>query len=304
MDKKLIIGVVQVLLGAISYGLLATFVRIAYNEGFTTVEVTFAQYFFGFVVLGTVYLLKSVNLRPSNLEYIQNPGSFWKLILGGSTLGLTGFFYYLSVLYLPVSICVVLLMQSIWMGVVLESIKNRRRLEHQKIISCILVLLGTVLATGALETATSLQPLGLFYGVFAALLLTISLLVFNQTALELPVPTRSFYIIIGSFSAITIVAFSSLITDFNFGIFTSWGIVLGLFGSILPPVLYSSGMPKTGLGVGAVLTSAEIPVSVSMAAIVLDENVDLLQWAGVMLIITAIILLNLRPRFNFSAKEK
>ena len=40
-------GVFLVGLGATSYGMLATFVKIAYGEGFTTPEVTIAQFVYG-----------------------------------------------------------------------------------------------------------------------------------------------------------------------------------------------------------------------------------------------------------------
>lgn len=48
-------GIVLVGLGAISYGLLATFVKLAYKENFTTAEVTLAQFLYG--LLGVVILL-------------------------------------------------------------------------------------------------------------------------------------------------------------------------------------------------------------------------------------------------------
>ncbi|MEO0059452.1 MAG: hypothetical protein RLZZ312_1099, partial [Bacteroidota bacterium] len=42
--NNLIRGVFLVGLGATSYGMLATFVKLAYAEGFTTVEVTISQF--------------------------------------------------------------------------------------------------------------------------------------------------------------------------------------------------------------------------------------------------------------------
>ena len=39
-QNNLLKGVFLVGLGATSYGMLATFVKIAYNEGYTTAEVT------------------------------------------------------------------------------------------------------------------------------------------------------------------------------------------------------------------------------------------------------------------------
>ncbi len=48
-------GVFLVGFGATSYGMLATFVKIAYGEGFTTPEVTIAQFVYG--ILGCCLLI-------------------------------------------------------------------------------------------------------------------------------------------------------------------------------------------------------------------------------------------------------
>jgi hypothetical protein len=37
-------------------------------------------------------------------------------MLAGTSLGMTSVFYYLTVKYIPVSIGIVLLMQTVWMG--------------------------------------------------------------------------------------------------------------------------------------------------------------------------------------------
>ena len=42
-------GVFLVGLGATSYGMLATFVKMAYGEGYTTAEVTSSQFLFGII---------------------------------------------------------------------------------------------------------------------------------------------------------------------------------------------------------------------------------------------------------------
>jgi drug/metabolite transporter (DMT)-like permease len=53
-------------------------------------------------------------------------------------------FYYLAVKYIPVSIGIVLLMQTVWMGVLLEMIEKT---QPQNKSNFGIVLIGTVLAT-------------------------------------------------------------------------------------------------------------------------------------------------------------
>jgi len=62
----------------------------------------------------------------------------------------------------------------------------------------------------------------------------------------------------------------------------------------LPPVLLTRGMPLTGMGLGAIIASLEIPVSVLMAFVLINESVSALQWTGVILILLAVVLMNIR----------
>ncbi len=47
-------------------------------------------------------------------------------MLAGTSLGMTSVFYYLAVKYIDVSIGIVLLMQTVWMGVLLEMILDKK----------------------------------------------------------------------------------------------------------------------------------------------------------------------------------
>ena len=88
------------------------------------------------------------------------------------------------------------------------------------------------------------------------------------------------------------------VTPFNFEIFAKWGIVLALFGTIIPPMLLNAGFPHTGIGLGSIVSSLELPVSVMMAYFLLNEQVLLIQWIGIVLIITAIVIMNIQFKKN------
>ena len=87
---------------------------------------------------------------------------------------------------------------------------------------------------------------------------------------------------------------NNIIRDFNFKIFSKWGIVIALFGTIIPPLLMNAGFPHTGLGLGSIISSVELPVSVMMAFFILNEEVILSQWAGIVLILIAIVIMNIQ----------
>ena len=59
-------GVFLVGLGATSYGMLATFVKIAYGEGYTTAEVTTSQFIYG--IIGILILILHLAGVASKIE--------------------------------------------------------------------------------------------------------------------------------------------------------------------------------------------------------------------------------------------
>ncbi len=295
--KEIIKGVVLVGLGASSYGMLATFVKLAYQEGYTTDEVTFAQLSLGVFGMLLITLFNSkirkVNIPPTQKRDLP------KLLLVGTSLGFTSLFYYLSVRYIDVSIGIVLLMQSVWMSVVLESLLSKTFPSLQKIIAVIIVLFGTLLATNLIGREVDLDWRGLFWGLLAAASFTTTMYASNRIATYLPAYKKSLLMLLGGFAVIICFAIYSYDGSFDVSIFWKWGLFLSLFGTIIPPLLLNSGFPKTGLGLGSIVSSVELPVSVMMAFLLLGESVILVQWIGIVLILTAIVIMNI----NFSKKE-
>jgi len=219
-------------------------------------------------------------------------------MLAGTSLGMTSVFYYLAVKYIPVSIGIVLLMQTVWMGVLLEWFLDKKAPSVQKTIAVIIVLIGTALAINIFKINFNDPSIdwanGLFWGILAAASFTTTMFTANKVALGISSAQRSLYMLLGG--AIIVFGFSlyTQTTPFNFEIFTKWGIVLALFGTIIPPMLLNAGFPHTGIGLGSIVSSLELPVSVMMAYFLLNEQVLLIQWVGIVLIITAIIIMNIQ----------
>jgi drug/metabolite transporter (DMT)-like permease len=297
MKNNILKGVFLVALGATSYGMLATFVKLAYKDGYTTAEVTSSQFIYGIIGILLINLFQKI----VNKEKAQKASSknIFQLMVAGTSLGMTSVFYYLCVKYIDVSIAIVLLMQTVWMGVLLEWILDKKRPSTQKIISVIIVLFGTFLATKLYEFTIQLDWRGIFWGILAAASFTTTMFTANKVALGISSAQRSLYMLLGgavivfTFSAFTQVGF------LNIEIFKNYGLFLALFGTIIPPILLNAGFPKTGLGLGSIVASLELPVSVFMAFLILNEKVVFWQWSGIALIILAIVIMNL----NFSKKE-
>lgn len=293
-QKNLIKGVFLVGLGASSYGMLATFVKLAYLEGYTTAEVTLSQFALG--ILGLLLINSFQRFKKNAHPVAASARNILQLMIAGTSLGLTSVFYYLAVRYIPVSIGIVLLMQTVWMGVVLEAILDKTLPHPRKIMAVIIVLVGTILATKLLEQNITLNWRGLLWGILAAASFTTTMFTSNKIALGVSTSQRTLYMLLGGAVIVIIFAIISHQGVFNWSIFYKWGLVLALFGTIIPPMLLNAGFPHTGIGLGSIVAAIELPVSVLMAYILLHEQVSILQWFGILLILTAIVLMNLSAK--------
>jgi drug/metabolite transporter (DMT)-like permease len=288
-------GVVLVGLGATSYGMLATFVKLAYKEGFTTAEVTSSQFILG--ILGILIINAFQRGRKKGDVLKANPKNIAGLMTAGTSMGMTSVFYYLAVHYgVPVSICIVLLMQTVWMGVLLEAILNKTMPSGRKILSVIIVLIGTALAAKVFSNEAPLNLIGVGCGLLAAASFTTTMFTANRVAPHLSSAQRSLYMLLGGAVIVAIFVAVTWTGNYNAEIFLKWGIVLSLFGTIIPPMLLNAGFPHTGIGLGSIVSSLELPVSVMMALVLLHEPVNGLQWLGIALIIAAIVVMNVKSK--------
>lgn len=314
MQKRNIIkGVLFVGIGASIYGMLATFVKLAYQDGYTTSEVTTSQFLLGIVGLLVLNFIQTITSKkalpsPTSKEVIN-------LMLAGTSLGCTSLFYYIAVQYINVSIGIVLLMQSVWFSVVVESFLTKKIPNARKIVSVIIVLAGTILATNLINESLDLDWKGIFWGLLAAASYTLTMFTSNTLATHLPVFRKSIIMLLGGsvvvfaflfFAQIGPLHFEGLksfyltftdntehIHSFNYSILWKYGLILSLFGTIIPPILFNVGFPNAGLGLGSIVSSLELPVSVTMAFVLLGEKVIFIQWVGIILILFAIVLMNL-----------
>lgn len=310
-NNNLLKGVLFVGLGASFYGMLATFVKLAYEEGYSTAEVTASQFLLGIILLLIINAYMLIKGK-ENVKFQGNDKI--KLLTAGSSLGLTSLFYYIAVQYINVSIAIVLLMQTVWISILIESILTKKFPALKKVIAVVIVLIGTAMATNIIGQDIQLDWRGVFWGFLAACSFSTTMFTANKIANYLPTYKKTLYMVLGGGFLISIFCFftqigphyftdlmnyNAILNDdfivnkaFDSSIFFKWGIALSLFGTVLPPILLNLGFPKTGLGLGSIVSSMELPVSVMMAFVLLGEKVLFVQWSGIVVILFAIVYMN------------
>lgn len=275
-----------VFLGGCCYGLLSTFVKFAYQAGYTLTEVVGSQYLFG-TLLTWVLVLFTKKQKLSINQTI-------KLLLSGIPFGLTGVLYYQALQTLNASLAIIFLFQFVWIGTLFEWIFNKKKPTKGKLISIAILLIGSVLAAGVVsEGGVALSWEGMAWGLLSALTFTTSIFLSGSVGKDTPPVLKSALFTTGGLTVVFLLLPPMFLFDLPvlMGV-APYGLLLGLLGVLLPPLLFSIGMPHIGPGLGTILTASELPVAVSMSAFVLAEHVGLPQWIGVVLILIGIVVGN------------
>lgn len=264
------------------YGILSTFVKIAYASGLDLTDVSGVQCLFGMIFLWIGVLLTG--------KKQLTPFHVLSLMAVGIPMALTTIFYYRSLETLSASLAVVFLFQSIWMGSVVEAVISRHFPSPMKCLSIVLCLAGTFLAAGFLEGN---QPISLsssmVWGLLATLSYTAVITASSLLGEGIPPALKGALMASGD----TVLTFLILppvffLTPPLWSTLLPFGLLLGIFGVALPPFLLSWGMPHIGPGLGSILVASELPVALIMALLVLGESITPLQWAGIACILGGI----------------
>lgn len=273
-----------VLMGAAFFGSLSTLVKLGYQDGFTTGELTGSQYIIG---TGGLWLLTLL---------FQRKKVPWKaagkLLASGIFPGLVAVFYYWSLQSINASLAIVLLFQFTWMGIVLDFILHKHRPGRSQWGALLLILVGTILAAGVISFTTgSIHLTGVLFGLLAAVSYTGFIHVSGNTANQVPSLQRSGWMMTGATITVSVVFPPQFLIEGTLweGLWI-WGTALGVLGVILPPLLFTKGVPHIGAGMATILGSVELPVVLLLSFFILNEKITPLQWSGTLLILLGIIL--------------
>lgn len=282
--KKELKYALLVFLGGCCYGILSTFVKLAYSAHFTTAQITGNQYLLGTIFIWIAFLFVKNKVKISWKRKV-------KLILAGTTFGMTGVFYSQSLQTLNASMAIIFLFQFVWIGTILEFVFHKKVPSVGKIVSLFILILGSLFAANIFDGSIhSISLKGAIWGFLSAISYSTSMFLSSKMENSIPAVQKSAYLTTGALCLIFFVfppTFLMHITVIS-GVFP-YALILGFLGVCLPPLLYSIGMPHVGSGLGSMLSASELPVAVLMSFFVLKEAVTATQWIGVLFILLGII---------------
>lgn len=189
----------------------------------------------------------------------------------------------------------------------ISCITKRRFPNRIEWISLIILVAGTIPAAGLIDVDLSQIPIkGWLWGLAAALCYSLFLFVNGKATAGI---TSSYRLVLVSFFAFlmsTVFQSPEIIwngTLFNEGLWI-YGLALGLFGLIIPVLLFTIAVPKVGLGMSSILSAIELPIAVMVSVILLSETVTSLQIVGIVIIILGMSLPTMLVRKRLLVKNK
>lgn len=282
---------IMIVVAASCYGILSTIVKLAIRDGFTAAEAITSQYFVGFFIALLIFIIVR--------RTIPKFGGGVTLLLAGLFTATTGTVYGQAIEYMPASLAVVMLFQFTWIGLLFDCVAKRRLPKRIEVFSLFFLFAGTILAAGVIDADLSAIPLQGWAWGFASAISFASFVMINQRQIE-GMDTETRLLFTSVFAVIVIYFFQTPEIVWNGTLFGEglwiYGLILGLFGIVIPIYLFSIAVPKVGAAMTSILSAMELPVAVTVSVILLSESITLLQIAGIAVILLGMILPTLEQR--------
>ena len=173
------------------------------------------------------------------------------------------------------------------------------KLTRRKLICLAMAFGGCALASGLASGGMALSPQVLLFGLgsgFGYGLYSI----FSRFALQRgyhPITITTYVFLFAAIGGVPLTDFGQILQVAGEGMGNVLYLLLYTFvTTIVPYIAYTSGLQHVENGVAAVLACIEPVMATVFGIFVFREIPDVLGWAGIVLVMTALVLLNLQPK--------
>lgn len=274
-------GVVLIAVSAASFGTMAIFARLAYDDGADVTAVLFLRFSIATVCMAAVLRLRGRRWPRS------------RALAGLAAMGGIGYVgqslsFFTALTLAPASLVTLLLYAYPAIVTVLSIVVLGTRLTVPKALALGVALAGTVLTIGPELDG---EPLGIVLGLSAAFIYSVYILAGSRlTPLSGALPSATAVMASASVVYAVIVVVQRPTFPSTAG---SWAAVAGiaLLSTVVAITTFFAGMERVGAADASTLSTLEPVVTVVLAAVVLDERIALVQLAGGLLILLAVVVL-------------
>lgn len=283
-----------VILAGCCWATMGIFVRHLNAIGLASMEIVEARS----MLTALIMLLALAVFRRDLLKVRAN--DLWCFAGGGIvSIILFNFCYFQTIQLASLSTAAILLYTSPIFVLLLSVPLFGEKLTRRKLICLAMAFGGCALASGLASGGMALSPQVLLFGLgsgFGYGLYSI----FSRFALQRgyhPITITTYVFLFAAIGGVPLTDFGQILQVAGDGMGNVLYLLLYTFvTTIVPYIAYTSGLQHVENGVAAVLACIEPVMATVFGIFVFREIPDVLGWAGIVLVMTALVLLNLQPK--------
>lgn len=280
-----------VLLAGIFWGMIGLFVRRLNIWGFVSMDIVALRAIATSLLLGLFLLVYDRKKLKIKLKDI------WCFIgTGVCSIVFFNYCYFKAITLTSLSVAAILLYTAPAIVMMMSAVLFKEKITRVKVLSLLLTFVGCVLVTGVIAGGAELNAQGIFLGLGSGLGYALYS-IFSRYALGKGYHslTISFYTFV--FAMIGVIPFADYNTiasiccgDIKIVLF---GLLFGLVSTVLPYILYTSGLEGMENGKASIIASIE-PVTASLLGVfAYHECLSVFEVIGVILVLVAIAINNI-----------
>ncbi len=292
MKNKRVFSAFCVILAGVLWGLMGIFVRHFEALELTSMTIVGIRVTVTAVILGIALLIYDRRLFQVRFK------DCWCFVgTGMVSIIMFSFCYFTTMTYTSLSVAAVLLYTEPIMVMLMAAVLFREKLSVRSGIAAALAFLGCFFVAGIIGEAQELPVKALITGLLSAFGYGLYS-IFGRYALNKgyhPL-TIAFYTFV--FAAVGAVF---LIKPQQYALilaFTAWdavvAVLMGIVVTVLPYVFYTIGLSGIESGSAAIMASVEPVVATVVSIVVFHEGITLWGIIGIMLVLSSIVILNLK----------
>lgn len=289
--KSSLIGYLFVSVSGILWGLNGYFVSRMASVGASPLITAFSGHFLALLPLLVILLM---NKGVAGLK-ISKKGLFYSILLGALTKGIFKIATDTSISLIGVSTASILMYLAPVFTAIMSMIFFKERLRGYQHAALVLNLLGCILmVTGGNFEELTISGLGLTLGVLAGFLYALNTIIGKVATSGDDPLTMTFYMLL--FSALTMGIISkpwehlSLLGESTF---VFWAIINSLATGLIANILFLRGLSmNVDASKVTIITSVEVIVASLSGVLLLNEQINLVGFVGIVLMMFSIVGMN------------
>ena len=282
------------------WGCIGVFFKMLTAEGLSSMQAVAVRVIVAAVIYA-IYLLmtdkSAFKVRLRHLPYFVGTGIL--------SLVMFNWCYFTTIKASSLAVAAVLLYTAPVFVCLMSAILFGEKLTGKKIFALLLAFGGCILVTGVLTGGDGKLPLrailigigsGFGYALYS---------IFGKYALrKYPASTVTLYTFV--FAAIGVLPFAGLGEGAELMLTKNviiGGACIGVLCCILPYILYTEGLSGVETGKASIIATLEPVVAAAIGVVFYHEGVTFMKTAGMMLVISAVFILNMKEKTLLSAKR-